>query len=637
MPTPTYLLERLRELAQQERKLRLMWGLARWAAVVVGLFFVCCGIDWWIDLWYDTPGVVRWLMRLVQIGIAISLFWKWIVIPWDSGLRDQDIARWVESCDSRHGHRLITAVELNAKNADRVGMSESLIDAVTKQAEEIARTTDFREQLDKRRLKWSTWLIVPTLLLPLLLFILWNATATALARRQFGDDISIPRRIVFISPTNQLMPSGEPVTLHFFAIGARSTDQVGIVEVIPDGQSSETYPLQYQSENYRGANYTATIPASSTPFTYRAWLYDGRTHEDGRITFAPRPTLTAWEAWLLLPKYVGLRPDQQPYELPQPKGDLKPVPGCTARIAVTTQTPIVEAVAELLAPLAPDLGARFAFPIGPVNAAYLLEAQRIAGWTPGGAGPLFLVKKVPLKLQADGLGASAVVALPGAVSAYRIVVTDQHGLTNRPIPRRAITFHLDELPQVTLLPERFSNPNEGPDDIDLEGMPIPLDRSLRIGYIVRDDLALDSVTLRYRLNEGPWEQLPLTEVTSPPANAKFDVRTGAFDVSGPKDQVSWYALPPEDAGKQLGRSLGGGRFDFQTRAIPGLKIGDVFEYYLEAKDRHDDPNRLPGRSVVRRKTIVTEAQFVEWLVHTVQQENRLRQVEKQQKKVFEPR
>jgi len=63
----------------------------------------------------------------------------------------------------------------------------------------------------------------------------------------------------------------------------------------------------------------------------------------------------------------------------------------------------------------------------------------------------------------------------------------------------------------------------------------------------------------------------------------------------------------------------------------------VLEYYVEAKDRHDDPSRQPGRSVVRRKTIVTEAQFIEWLVHTVQQENRLRQVEKQQKKVFEPR
>ncbi|HQR08367.1 MAG TPA: hypothetical protein PLN21_16175 [Gemmatales bacterium] len=639
MPTPTYLLERLSELAQQERRLRLVWGLARWAAVVIGLLLICCGIDWWIDLWYDTPGILRWLLRLAQIGVASLLFYRWIIQPQRTGLSADELVQWVESQKPEYQHQLISAVQLNAEGADRKGMSESLIGALTQEAELKARTTSFTILLSLDRLIWSVWLLLPTVLIPLILAIVWSALSLALLQRQFGSDVSIPRSVQLATNTAGLWPSGEPVVLKFLAMSSMSDVQKGLVEIIPDGQTAETYPLTIQEPGpwYGKAVFTATIPASSTPFSYRAWLGDGRTHEDGHITFAPRPTLTAWEAWLLLPKYVGLRPDQQPYELPQPKGDLKPVPGCTARISVTTQTPIVEAYAELLAPLAPDLGARLAFPIGPVHASFLLEAQRIVGWTPIGAGPLFLMERVPLKLQPDGLSASALVNLPNAVSAYRIVVTDQHGLTNRPIPRRAITFHLDELPVVTLLPERFTNPSDGPDDIDLEGMPIPLDRSLRIGYVVRDDLALDSVTLRYRLNEGPWEQLPLTEVKTLPAKAKFDVRSGAFDVSGPKDQVSWFALPPDDASKQLGRSLGGGRFDFQTRAIPGLKIGDVLEYYLEARDRHDDTNRLPGRSVVRRKTIVTEAQFVEWLVHTVQQENRLRQVEKQQKKVFEPR
>ncbi|MFT3882815.1 MAG: hypothetical protein QM703_24570 [Gemmatales bacterium] len=639
MPTPTYLLERLSELAQQERKLRLVWGLARWVAVVIGLFLVCCGIDWWIDLWYDTPGIIRWLLRLVQIGVAGYLFYRWIIQPQQSGLSAYELVQWVEAQRPEYRHQLISAVQLNAEGANRKGMSESLISALTHEAEQKAQGTSFTTLLDHRRVKWSLGLILPVLLSALMIFIVAPATSTALLQRQFGSDVAIPRGLQLVPQSAPLWPSGEPVTLKFLASGNWSDKQKGTVEIVPEGQSAESYTLQYQEAGPTTgqAIFTATIPASSTPFSYRAWLYDGRTHEDGHVTFAPRPTLTAWEAWLLLPKYVGLRPDQQPYELPQPKGDLKPVPGCMARIAVTTQTPIVEAFAELLAPLAPDLGTRLAFPIGPINASFLLEAQRTLGWTPAGAGPLFLIERVPLKLQPDGLSASAIVNLPGAVSAYRIVVTDKHGLSNRPIPRRAITFHLDELPVVTLLPERFTNPNDGPDDIDLEGMPIPLDRSLRIGYIVRDDLALDSVTLRYRLNDGPWEQLPLTEVKTIPAKGKFDVRTGAFDVSGPKDQVSWFALPPEDASRELGRSLGGGRFDFQTRAIPGLKIGDVLEYYLEARDRHDDKNRLPGRSVVRRKTIVTEAQFVEWLVHTVQQENRLRQVEKQQKKVFEPR
>ncbi len=440
MATPTYLLERLRELAQQERKLRLVWGLARWAAVVIGLFLICCGIDWWIDLWYDTPGVVRWLLRLVQVGVAGYVFYRWVMVPQQNGLSANELVQWVEGQRPEYHHQLISAVQLNADGADRKGMSDELITALTHEAELKARTTTFTILLSLDRVIWSVWMLLPTVLLPLILSAVWSALSWALVQRQFGSDAGIPRSIQLRTQTAELWPSGEPVTLKFLATSDSSSVQQGIVEIKPDGQSAETYPLMIQVPGpwYGQAYFTATIPASSTPFTYRAWLYDGRTHEDGHITFAPRPTLTAWEAWLLLPKYVGLRPDQQPYELPQPKGDLKPVPGCTARIAVTTQTPIVEAVAELLAPLAPDLGARLAFPVGPVSAAYLLEAQRIAGWTPTGAGPLFLMQKVPLKLQADGLGASAVIALPGSVSAYRIVVTDQHGLSNRPIPRRAI-------------------------------------------------------------------------------------------------------------------------------------------------------------------------------------------------------
>ena len=69
MATPSYLLERLRELAQEERKLRLVWGWSCWIAVVVNLFILCCGIDWLIDLWYDTlvfqPQYLRFLLDVV--------------------------------------------------------------------------------------------------------------------------------------------------------------------------------------------------------------------------------------------------------------------------------------------------------------------------------------------------------------------------------------------------------------------------------------------------------------------------------------------------------------------------------------------------------------------------------------------
>lgn len=62
---------------------------------------------------------------------------------------------------------------------------------------------------------------------------------------------------------------------------------------------------------------------------------------------------------------------------------------------LTTPTPIVEAVAELLGPIMPDLGTRLA-PFNCIVApSYLLDAQRAVGWTPSAAGPLFVMERVP--------------------------------------------------------------------------------------------------------------------------------------------------------------------------------------------------------------------------------------------------
>lgn len=633
---PEILLQKLGRLAQHERRLRLVWGIARIVAITVSLFLIFTGIDWLIDLWRDTPGWLRWCMRLTVAGTLGWLTWQWLIKPWNQGLSSNELALWVESQDARYGHSLVTAVQLNAPQANQSGMSKELIAKVTRNAETMAEHADFTELLDQRRWRWSGALLLPAFLIPLALWFKWPETTAILWQRFMGLNQPIPRSVHLLNITPTLQPSGEPATLTYLVTGNWSQEMAGTVEIRPEGQASETYPLRFHTVTSEGALFTTSLPASSTSFTHDAWLHDGRTQESGEINFVPRPVLTSWEASLLLPRYVGLRPDGSPYELPQPKGDLKPVPGSIARIQVSTPTPIAEAYAELLAPFLPELGAQLALPIGPVSVPFLLNAEQSLGWTPSAAGPLLPLARIPLTIAPDGLSASAQVALPSQAAAYRIVVTDKHGLTNRPIPRRSISFHPDEVPVITLLPERFSQPSEGTEEIDLDGMPVPLGRSIRISYLVRDDLAIDSVVFRYRINEGPWEQLPLTEA----AEAKegtFDFKTGALVSSQPKDQIAFHTVQPADPARELGRVQGGGRFDFQTRSIPQLKLGDTLEYYLEARDRHADPDRNLGRSVVRRKSIVTESQFIDWMVNVVQQESRLRQVEKQQRKVFEPR
>src|SRR5208283_1380719 len=100
---------------------------------------------------------------------------------------------------------------------------------------------------------------------------------------------------------------------------------------------------------------------------------------------------------------------------------------------------------------------------------------------------------------------------------------------------------------------------------------------------------------RYRVNEGSWRPLPLREVPFSEKTGAFDPRTGAFAKSGPMDQVAFHAIPSPDLDRFMGRLEGGGRFDFQTKAIPGLKTGDRLEFFLEVYDQNPAPGREPGR------------------------------------------
>jgi hypothetical protein len=643
MTEPFHLLKRLKDLARYERRLRLMWGLARCIGVVGAVLVACCFVDWLVDRWQETPEALRWLLRCGLMATGSGCLYWWLVRPLGRGLSPAALALWVETRDPRHGHRLISAVQLNDPQGDQQGMSTALIGAVTEQAEAVAQLAPFTSMVDVRRRIWS-WSIFSGVLLVLGAFLLaLPATTMALLQRQLGSDVRIPRSVHLQAVSESLWPSGEPVLLKYLVTcedfgSAGGSDWEGTVQIVPEGQPAEVYPLTWLEAGPTAgqAYFMATIPASSTPFTYRAWLGDGRSYLPSQVQFTPRPILTAWEAWLRLPAYLGVQSNGHAFETAQPKGDLRPIPGSSARIQVVTQTPVGEAFAELLAPLAPELGVELVWPAGPAGLAFLLHAQQAQGWTPTSAGPLFTVQREPLNLNREGMAGSAVIPLPTDVSAYRVLVKDRHGFTNRPIPRRAITFKADETPQVTLLPERFGNTGDGPDDLDLEGMPVPLGRPLRVAYRVRDDFALDSARLRYRLNEGEWQHLSLTEVPSPKSSAVFDLNSGAFAGSGANEQTPFHAIPQSETAQSPGRAQGGGRFDFQTRAIPGIKLGDVLEYFVEVTDRHPDANRVPGRSAIRRKTVVTEAQFVEWVVQTLQQENRLRQLERQQRRVFEP-
>src|SRR5262249_48302419 len=157
-----------------------------------------------------------------------------------------------------------------------------------------------------------------------------------LVARQFLADRAIPRSVALASVTEKVWPSGEEVVLRFRVNGKElRPDLQGEVRIEPEAAAddknapaSELYPLVFESQTApTEAIFAARIRPSTVSYNYRAWLVDGRTKQAYRLQLEPRPAIVKHDAWVRLPNYTGLRANGQPYELPQPRGDITGLPG----------------------------------------------------------------------------------------------------------------------------------------------------------------------------------------------------------------------------------------------------------------------------------------------------------------------
>ena len=614
---PRTIRKQLAKLRRRERGLALLWGAARGFAIALSALAVACLVDWLIDLRRDTPWSLRWTMLGVQILLWCLVAAVFLVRPLFRRLHDSWLALWVEEKAPSLDHRLISAVQLNRGGAQTHGMSPELITAVSREAESQVQQMNFARLADHRRLRWCAVLVFPFLAASALLFLLCPATVKALLARQFLDERDIPRSIYLESVHWDLVwPSGEEVVLRFHVKGEALTDNLrGEVRLQAQGQASEFYPLMAETlASEKEGLFCARVPAPLVDFTYQARLKDGRTRQASSVHLEARPIITQQRAWLVLPSYYGSRPDGKPFEQEQPHGDVVGMPGALVRIAVQAQKPIAEATLDL---------------VGQTSGGAATAPSSAPAREP-------VLRSIPLKLRPDGARAEGVFPLESAQTAYRIRVRDRYGFENLDPPRRSLQVVTEPLPQVALLPEHFATVgDDGPaEDFEVEGVPVPVGGSIRIAYACSAPAGLGRAQLRYRVNEGSWRPLPLAEAHGSPPAGLFDPRRGTFAKSSAAEQIEFYAVPSSEPESLPGRVEGGGRFDFQTRRLPDLKVGDKIEFYVEAFDRHPDPDRPPGRSEARVKAVVTPAELEAWVRQTLQEESRIRKLEGNQRGVF---
>jgi hypothetical protein len=592
------LLQPLHALRRRERAIAAAWGFARLTAVVACGLALACWVDWSIDRRHDTPFALRAGMlagQALAAGIAGWLF----LGPAFRHLADDELALFVEERQPGLRHRLISAVQFQRDPARVRGMSADLIAQTTREARHAVRGIRFPALADHSRLRKAGWLGLGLLLLGSLALAVAPATVTALVARQALLDVAIPRNNALTNLTAAVQPAAEPVTLRFKVDGPPPTQ--GEIRVAPDGASPErvVQPLTL-SEGV----WTVSHPPPAGDFVVEAWVGDARLRDPARVRLVPRPAVTRIDATLILPEWVGRTPAGGRYEQPQLRGEIVGIDGAAARVRVQTQKPVVKAELDLIG---------------------LAEGPRPAPVTrtlaPVVAGESEFTFEFPL---AEG------------ESAYRVRVTDEHGFANADPPRREIRLVPVEPPTVTLLAETFKP--EGfvgnSEDFEADGVPVPLGGPVRIAYTCQHPFGLGRAALVYRVNEGEWRRLGLTEVNPTPATGPFDPRRGCFRNSRPSDQVQFTAVPAADPTTTPGRLDGGGRFDFQTRGLPGLKVGDQIEYFIEVTTRHPDAS-IVGRSETRSKRVVTVTELVEWIDATLRQEDRIRRLADRQRGVFD--
>lgn len=608
--TPRIIARQLAALRRRERLIRLAWGLARLVAVAAVLLAIACYVDWRIDLRYETPHWLRVAMLAGQVAVAATLSTLWLLPPLFGRRDDAATALFVEEKIPALSHRLISAVQLNRRGADTRGMSPEMIGVVTHEAEDAARSFDFDELIDHRRLWNAAGLASLAALFAGATWLAGSETIRVLLARQALSELEIPRTTSIVNTTKAVWPAGEPAMV---TLEVRESAPVHLrCDVTVTGASGQRLVMWAEGGAGSRLSVIQQVPAEFGDFVIEAWSHNGRLKPPGHVRRVPRPTVVRQDAWTLLPKHVGTSPNGRPYALPQTKGEIVGLPGSSGTIAFTTQKPVVKASLELL------------------GTATAEEAAKTGG-------AVAVLRRLPLELAENGTEGTGTFELRAEEIAYRIVVEDEYGFANLDPPRRGIKIVEEDAPQVVLLPEQFA-PDQAnlfgrsaAEDFEVEGVPIPLGGSIRIAYGALHPYGLGNARLQYRINEGPWRPYTLQE--TPTGDGPFDGRTGAFATSKPGDQVQFHAVPSADPARFLGRIEGGGRFDFQTRGLPELQVGDKIEFFVEVCNRQPGEPKY-GHSEVRLKAIVSVPQLVQWIDATLRQEDRIRQLELRQRGVF---
>lgn len=430
----------------QKRKLAVEAGSGGTLAATV--FLLLIGVEAFVDWRLELPWALRLIWFLTGLGIVLHLLNERVVIPFLDRIDTDRAALLVEKHFPVFNSRLISALQLTRPGALHGAEAAGLVSALVRQTEQEAEKVDFNSIVRTNSLRRRVCWLLGIIAVAGVCFGLGGNVSTALLQRAFlSTSVEVPRKTRVSDFSGDLVVGrGDPVVITATATGVVPAE--GSVEIEYDSGLDRAFTM----ERTTGADtYTRRLESVQESFDYLVRLNDGRSRP-ARVEVVPRPSVAGLEARQVFPAYTGLEDRRRT------AADLALLAGSRLQLAVTANKQVTNGWLQLH---------------GTTN-------------------------RVPLQLGANPTELRGTIDIIATnLIGFSVHMADVHGLESRD----EAVYRVDVLPD--RVPEaRITYP------LRREELATRTARMM-IAFEATDDFAIAEANLRYRIDDGDTNTIPL--------------------------------------------------------------------------------------------------------------------------------
>lgn len=520
-----FLAAKISTVRSRYRSVALGTGVSLATLALVVCFVVGILLDWWLDL----PRFCRAMFLALDVILVAAILFQQILQPLWRSPDDDELALRVEEAHPKFESRLIAAVQLSRLN-DAADEGGAFIRATVQQAEIIANGVDFPRVIPGDKFtKFLLAAIIAVLVAGTMFVAGWkDGVSRDLVARAFLSDVPVPRRTrVNVTSGDMRLGRGDSAILSATARG--EIPNRGKVEISFTSGRSQSFAIDPTTADK--SVFERKLENVQDSFDYRIKLGDN-TSRWFHAEVLPPPVVTKIEVTQIYPEYTHLPPT------PRALGDLSLLAGSKLLVKASSNNVLQQDNSN-----------------DPGNAIHLVGPK---------AKPA-----VRMTVDAnDPHRVSAEVPIPLKTTAFYLTLRDTNGLTSKDPAIYRLDVVPDKPPTVKVT---FPTRRE-----EL----VTRIATVLIGFDAADDFGIAKLALKYKIDDGPEESIPLEiaqkERSQPTAvHARYTFKLSRL-------------TPP-------------------SATQPTLE-GSTVEYWLEAEDNNTISG--PGRGISEHYSakVVTEAE-----------------------------